>query len=64
MKVEIINHDHLSIDLNLEIIPRIGETVNIALLEGGNISGVVENIEHNINQHNDDHYAIVFLKPN
>ncbi|WP_372404593.1 hypothetical protein ACDW34_07160 [Acinetobacter piscicola] len=63
MKVEIINHDHLAINLNLDTIPRIDETINIALSEGGSISGVVNFIEHNISQNNNDHYVIIFLRP-
>ncbi|HAV4218492.1 MULTISPECIES: hypothetical protein [Acinetobacter calcoaceticus/baumannii complex] len=63
MKVEIINHDHLSINLNLEVIPRIGETINIALSDEDSISGIVNIIEHNISKHNNDHYVIIFLRP-
>ncbi|MDY7373257.1 hypothetical protein UE233_11505 [Acinetobacter oleivorans] len=63
MKVEIINYDHLSINLNLDVIPRIGETINIALSDEVSISGVVNIIEHNISQQNNDHYVIIFLRP-
>lgn len=46
MRVEIINHDHLSVTMDMDYIPRIGETILLTTNENGVINGVVNDIEH------------------
>lgn len=63
MQVEIISHDHLAIDANLEIIPRIGEYFIGSNLNGVEVSGTVRDIEHSYNATQGRHSIRVHLKP-
>lgn len=46
MKVEIISHDLLSIIMDMDYIPRIGETILLSTKDSHVINGVVDDIEH------------------
>lgn len=61
MKVEIISHDHLPIDADLEILPRVGESFNGSTLNGEKVSGIVRDVEHSYNAIKQEHMIRVYL---
>ena len=63
MQVEIINHDHLAIDADLEVVPRIGEIFNGTTEHGDEVSGTVRDVEHSYNAARGGHSIRVYLKP-
>ena len=63
MQVEIINQDHLAIDADLEVVPRIGESFIGSTQNGDEVSGTVRDVEHSYNSVKREHYIRVFLKP-
>lgn len=63
MKVEIISHDHLAIDADLEVVPRIGEIFSGTTEHGDEVSGTVRDVEHSYNAVKCEHHIRVFLKP-
>ncbi|EZQ11649.1 hypothetical protein [Acinetobacter sp. Ver3] len=62
MKVEIISHDHLAIDADLEVVPRIGEIFSGTNENGDEVSGTVRDVEHSYNAVKREHHIRVFLK--
>lgn len=63
MQVEIISHDHLAIDADLEVIPRMGESFIGSNKNGDEVSGTVRDVEHSYNAAKGDHSIRVYLKP-
>lgn len=63
MQVEIISHDHLTMNAYLEILPRIGEHFNGSNKNGDEISGTVRHIEHSYNGSKGNHSITVYLAP-
>lgn len=61
MQVEIINHDHLAIDADLEVVPRIGEIFNSTTENGDKVSGTVRDVEHSYNALRREHSIRVYL---
>lgn len=62
MKVEIIGHDFLAIDADLEVIPRIGETFIGTTQNGDEVSGTVRDVEHSYNTIKREHSIRVYLR--
>lgn len=64
MKVEIINHDHLSIIMDMNYIPRIGETILLSTREKEVVEGVVDDIEHWLYENGpNDSQVTIYLRP-
>lgn len=63
MRVEIINHDHLTVEADLDVLPRIGESFICSTKDGFKFSGTVRDIEHSYNASKGNHSIIVYLKP-
>lgn len=63
MQVEIISHEHLAVDADLEVVPRIGESFLGSTKDGDAVSGTVSDIEHCYNAAKGKHSIRVFLKP-
>lgn len=63
VKVGIINYDHLSVDIDLEVLPRVGETFSCKLKDGHSFTGIVREVQHNYNEIERCQRVVVFLKP-
>ena len=63
MQVEIINHDHLAIDADLDVVPRIGEIFTGTTEHGDEVSGTVRDVEHSYNPARGGHSNREYLKP-
>lgn len=63
MQVEIISHDHLAIDADMEVVPRIGELFIGSTKHGDEVSGTVRDVEHSYNAAKSEHSIRVYLKP-
>ncbi|ENU36030.1 hypothetical protein [Acinetobacter parvus] len=63
MQVEIVGHDLLAIDANLEVLPRIGESFLGVTRHGEEVSGTVRDVEHSYNAARGEHSIRVYLKP-
>ena len=61
MQVEIINHDFLAIDADLEVVPRIGEIFTGTTENGDEVSGTVRDVEHSYNALRREHSIRVYL---
>ena len=64
MKVEIINHDHTCVMLDLEAVPRAGETVLVKINDSDTIEGVVDRVDHWLFKEDPTKNQVtVYLKP-
>jgi hypothetical protein len=64
MKVEIINHDLLSITMDMDYIPRIGETILLATNDNSVVNGVVDDIEHWLFEGGSNYTQVtIYLRP-
>ncbi|OTG86646.1 hypothetical protein B9T31_06470 [Acinetobacter sp. ANC 4558] len=63
MLVEINGLSQGSIEVNLQVIPRIGETVKVLYGPDAEVEGEVIVVNHYINQHDDEQKIILTIKP-
>ncbi len=63
MRVEIEGLQQGSIEVELAIIPRIGETVKVMYGADAEVKGEVTAVEHYINQHANDQKVILSIRP-
>lgn len=63
MRVEIEGLQQGSIEVELAIIPRIGETVKVMYGADAEVKGEVTAVEHYINQHANDQKVILTIRP-
>ncbi len=63
MRVEIEGLQQGSIEVELAIIPRVGETVKVMYGADAEVKGEVTAVEHYINQHANDQKVILTIRP-
>ncbi|AWL29976.1 hypothetical protein A7P53_11125 [Acinetobacter defluvii] len=63
MRVEIEGLQQGSIEVELQIIPRVGETVKVMYGADAEVKGEVTEVEHYINQHANDQKVILTIRP-
>ncbi|MFW1858545.1 hypothetical protein [Acinetobacter defluvii] len=63
MRVEIEGLQQGSIEVELQIIPRVGETVKVMYGVDAEVKGEVTEVEHYINQHANDQKVILTIRP-
>lgn len=63
MRVEIEGIPQGSIEVELSIIPRIGETIKVMYGADAEVKGEVTEVEHYINQHANDQKIILIIRP-
>ena len=63
MLVEISGISQGSISVNLEIIPRVGETLTVLYGPDAEIKGTVHSVHHHINQHADTQKIDIVIRP-
>lgn len=63
MRVEIQGVRQGTIEVELQLLPRIGETVKILYGADAEVKGEVTGLEHYINQHADEHKVILTIRP-
>ncbi|OTG67300.1 hypothetical protein [Acinetobacter silvestris] len=63
MLVEIEGLKQGSIEVKLEILPRVGEMLKIMYGADAEVHGEVTSVSHYINQHADEHKISIALKP-
>ena len=63
MRVEINGLSQGSVEVKLQILPRIGESVKVLYGPDAEVKGTVTAIEHYINQHDDEQKVILTIKP-
>ncbi|WP_173911505.1 hypothetical protein [Acinetobacter sp. Marseille-Q1618] len=63
MRVEIEGLQQGSIEVELQIIPRIGETVKVMYGADAEVKGEVTEVEHYINQHANEQKVILTIRP-
>lgn len=63
MRVEIEGLQQGSIEVEVAIIPRIGETIKVMYGADAEVKGEVTAIEHYINQHANDQKVILTIRP-
>lgn len=63
MRVEIEGLQQGSIEVELQAIPRIGETVKVMYGADAEVKGEVTEVNHYINQHANEHKVILTIRP-
>ena len=63
MRVEIEGIQQGSIEVELEVIPRIGETIKVMYGADAEVHGEIKSIEHYINQHDNAQKVILTIRP-
>ncbi|ENV32053.1 hypothetical protein [Acinetobacter gerneri] len=63
MRVEIEGLQQGSIEVELQSIPRIGETVKVMYGADAEVKGEVTEVNHYINQHANEHKVILTIRP-
>ncbi|QIO05062.1 hypothetical protein [Acinetobacter shaoyimingii] len=63
MRVEIEGIQQGSIEVELNLIPRIGEVIKVMYGPDAEVKGEVKSVEHYINQHANDHKVILSIRP-
>ncbi|KAF1022830.1 MAG: hypothetical protein GAK29_03087 [Acinetobacter bereziniae] len=63
MRVEIASLQQGAIEVELQLLPRIGETLKVMYGADAEVKGEVTAVEHYINQHANDHKVILTIRP-
>ena len=63
MRVEIEGVSQGSIEVELQLLPRIGETIKVMYGTDAEVKGEVIGLQHYINQHADEHKVILTIRP-
>ena len=63
MRVEIEGVPQGSIEVELQLLPRIGETIKVMYGTDAEVKGEVIGLQHYINQHADEHKVILTIRP-
>ncbi|MCH4245306.1 hypothetical protein [Acinetobacter gerneri] len=63
MRIEIEGLQQGSIEVELQSIPRIGETVKVMYGADAEVKGEVTEVNHYINQHANEHKVILTIRP-
>ncbi|MFW2078592.1 hypothetical protein ACG94X_12880 [Acinetobacter sp. ULE_I010] len=63
MRVEIEGVSQGSIEVQLQLLPRIGETIKVMYGADAEVKGEIIGLQHNINQHADEHKVILTIRP-
>lgn len=63
MRVEIDGIEQGSIEVELQILPRIGETIKVMYGADAEVRGEVTAIEHYINQHSNEQKVTLTIRP-
>lgn len=63
MRVEIEGVSQGSIEVELQLLPRIGETIKVMYGADAEVKGEVIGLQHYINQHADEHKVILTIRP-
>lgn len=63
MKVLVEGIEQGSIEIELGLLPRLGESVRIFYGPDAEIEGLVEGVHHVIDQHDGGHHVIIKIKP-
>lgn len=63
MRVEIEGVPQGSIEVELQLLPRIGETIKVLYGTDAEVKGQVTGLEHYINQHANEHKVILTIRP-
>ncbi|MEG0488291.1 hypothetical protein [Acinetobacter sp. P8-3-8] len=63
MRVEIEGLQQGSIEVELQILPRIGETIKVMYGADAEVKGEVTGLEHYINQHANEQKVILTIRP-
>lgn len=63
MRVEIEGVPQGTIEVELQLLPRIGETIKVLYGTDAEVKGQVTGLEHYINQHANEHKVILTIRP-
>ena len=63
MRVEIEGVPQGTIEVELQLLPRIGETIKVLYGADAEVKGQVTGLEHYINQHANEHKVILTIRP-
>ncbi|MBI0393370.1 hypothetical protein [Acinetobacter bereziniae] len=63
MRVEIAGLQQGAIEVELQLLPRIGETLKVMYGADAEVKGEVTAVEHYINQHANEHKVILKISP-
>lgn len=63
MKVLVEGIEQGAIEIELELLPRLGESIRVFYGPDAEVEGVVEGVHHVINQHDGGHKIILKIKP-
>ena len=63
MKVLVEGIEQGSIEIELGLLPRLGESVRIFYGPDAEVEGEIENVHHVINQHDGGHKVILKIRP-
>lgn len=63
MRVEIEGVSQGSIEVELQLLPRIGETIKVMYGADAEVKGEIIGLQHYINQHADEHKVILTIRP-
>ena len=63
MRVEIEGVPQGSIEVELQLLPRIGETIKVMYGTDAEVKGEIIGLQHYINQHADEHKVILTIRP-
>lgn len=63
MRVEIQGVPQSGIEVELQLLPRIGEMIKVMYGADAEVKGQVIGLEHYINQHGDEHKVILMIRP-
>lgn len=63
MRVEIEGVHQGAIEVELQLLPRIGETIRVMYGADAEVTGEVTGLQHYINQHANEHKVILTIRP-
>ena len=63
MRVEIYGVPQGTIEVELQLLPRIGETIKVMYGADAEVKGEVKGVEHYIHQHANEHKVILTIRP-
>ena len=63
MRVEIEGVSQGFIEVELQLLPRIGETIKVMYGADAEVKGEIIGLQHYINQHADEHKVILTIRP-
>lgn len=63
MRVEIEGVPQGAIEVELQLLPRIGEAIKVMYGADAEVKGEVTGLQHYINQHANDHKVILTIRP-